>query len=84
MGRFRPGMAVEPFAGMDASYCPSCRMVVGGGAAQVMATAGLFHRECFEAWYFARHAARPRLRRAPSGRHCYTVRGAAGAPTASV
>jgi len=49
------------------THCPSCRMVVAPRAPQVVAGAALYHRECFEAWYFGRHGRRPRLRPGTNG-----------------
>jgi hypothetical protein len=59
-------------------------MVVARYAPQVTVQVGLFHRECFEAWYFGRHGARPRLRMLDPGGHQYTLRGASDVATASL
>jgi hypothetical protein len=58
-----------------APACGRCFMLVARYAPQVVASTGTYHRECFEAWYFARYGRRPRLVAGHNGhRHCFTVR----------
>jgi hypothetical protein len=45
--------------------CPECRLAVGRAHCRVIATTAIFHRECYEAWYFARKGRPARLRRRP-------------------
>jgi hypothetical protein len=57
-------------------------MVVAPGAVQVSASSGLFHRECYEAWYFGRHGRRPRLRAGGQAYRYMATDGAAPEPEA--
>ncbi len=55
--------------------CARCHMLVARFAPQVIATSGVYHRECFEAWYFGRYGRRPALLAGPnSDRHRFRVR----------
>jgi cytochrome c peroxidase len=38
-----------------APACARCHMLVARFAPQVVASAGTYHRECFEAWYVGRN-----------------------------
>lgn len=59
----------------DAPACGRCHMLVARYAPQVVASAGTYHRECYEAWYFGRYGRRPTLVAGASGhRHRYQVR----------
>jgi hypothetical protein len=56
--------------------CVSCHMLVARYAPQVSASTGTYHRECFEAWYFARYGKRPALQTASrADRHRFQIRG---------
>lgn len=44
-----------------AAACGRCHMFIARYAAQVVATSGTFHRECYEAWYVGRYGKRPAL-----------------------
>lgn len=58
-----------------APACARCHMLVARYAPQVAASTGMYHRECFEAWYFGRHGKRPALLAGTSGhRHRFQVR----------
>jgi hypothetical protein len=58
-----------------APACGRCHMLVARYAPQVLASAGTYHRECFEAWYFGRYGKRPRLlARAGGDRHRFLAR----------
>ena len=60
---------------VDSDVCGRCHMQVARFAPQVVATSGLHHRECYEAWYFGRHGRRPSLLPGVNGdRHRYQVR----------
>lgn len=41
--------------------CGRCNMQVARFAPQVAASAAVYHRECYETWYFGRHGRRPSL-----------------------
>jgi hypothetical protein len=41
-----------------APACARCHMLVARFAPQVVASAGTYHRECFEAWYVGRNGKR--------------------------
>jgi hypothetical protein len=57
-----------------APACGQCHMLVACFAPQVHAASGVYHRECYEAWYFGRHRRRPRLLAGTNGdRHRYRV-----------
>jgi hypothetical protein len=59
----------------DAPACGRCHMLVARFAPQVSASAGTYHRECFEAWYFGRNGKRPVLIPGIAGdRHRFQVR----------
>jgi hypothetical protein len=50
-------------------------MQVARFAPQVITTGALYHRECYEAWYFGRHGRRPSLLAGVNGdRHRYQAR----------
>jgi hypothetical protein len=58
-----------------APACSRCFMLVARYAPQVVSSAGTYHRECYEAWYFGRHGKRPRLVQGSNGnRHRFEVR----------
>jgi hypothetical protein len=58
-----------------AGTCGRCFMLVARYAPQVVTSNAIFHRECFEAWYFGRHGRRPTLLASASGdRHRFQVR----------
>ena len=62
---------------IDMKGSPACSrffMLVARYAPQVVAPAGTYHRECYEAWYFGRHGKRPRLVQSLSDRHRYQTR----------
>jgi hypothetical protein len=55
--------------------CGRCHIFVARFEHQVVASTGVYHRECFEAWYFGRFGRRPSLLAGLNGRrHCYEVR----------
>jgi hypothetical protein len=56
--------------------CGGCHMVVARYAPQVVAPNATFHRDCYEAWYFARYGKRPSLLADTGERHRYRVPGA--------
>jgi hypothetical protein len=57
-----------------APACRRCYMLVARFAPQVDAASGVYHRECYEAWYFSQHRRRPRLLGGTTGdRHRYRV-----------
>lgn len=59
----------------DAPACGRCHMLVARYAPQVVAAAGVYHRECYEAWYFGRYGKRPGLLAGTNGnRHRFQVR----------
>jgi hypothetical protein len=41
--------------------CPRCQMLVTARTPRVVTSEETFHRECYEAWYFARTGRYPRL-----------------------
>jgi hypothetical protein len=50
-------------------------MLVARYAPQVVTPSTIYHRECYEAWYFGRHGRRPTLVPGANGdRHRYEVR----------
>jgi hypothetical protein len=58
-----------------APACARCHMLVARYAPQVVASTGMYHLECYEAWYFGRHGRRPSLLAGSNGdRHRYRVR----------
>jgi len=58
-----------------APACSRCHMLVARYAPQVAASSGVYHRECFEAWYFGRYGKRPSLLAGTNGdRHRYRLR----------
>lgn len=60
---------------MRAGTCGRCHMLVARYAPQVIASNGIYHRECYEAWYFGRYGRRPSLNAGTNGdRHRFTVR----------
>jgi hypothetical protein len=62
-------------ASIDSDMCGRCHMHVARFAPQVIASAALYHRECYEAWYFGRHGRRPSLLAGVNGdRHRFQVR----------
>ncbi len=67
-------------AAIESDMCGRCHMQVARFAPQVVAADGLFHRECYEAWYFGRHGRRPSLLAGLNGdRHRFQVRDRAAA-----
>ena len=58
-------------ATVENDMCGRCHMQVARFAPQVLASDGLYHRECYEAWYFGRYGRRPQLVASPSGGHVY-------------
>jgi len=65
---------------VESDMCGRCHMQVARFAPQVAASDGLFHRECYEAWYFGRHGRRPSLLAGLNGdRHRFQVRDRAAA-----
>jgi hypothetical protein len=55
--------------------CGRCHMMVARYAPQVVAPGGVYHRECYEAWYFGRFRKRPSLLAGVNGdRHRFEVR----------
>ncbi len=55
--------------------CGRCHMQVARYAPQVVTSGDLYHRECFEAWYFGRYGKRPSLLSGRNGdRHRFEVR----------
>jgi hypothetical protein len=65
---------------VESDMCGRCHMQVARFAPQVLATGSLYHRECYEAWYFGRHGKRPSLLSGVNGdRHRYQVRERAAA-----
>ena len=70
--------ATEPV--IESDTCGRCHMQVARFAPQVIASSSLFHRECYEAWYFGRHGRRPSLLAGVNGdRHRFQVRDRAAA-----
>ena len=60
---------------MKAGTCGRCHMLVARYAPQVIASTGIYHRECYEAWYFGRYGRRPALTAGPNGnRHRFQAR----------
>lgn len=60
---------------MRAGTCDRCHMLVARYAPQVIASTGIYHRECYEAWYFGRYGRRPALIAGPNGdRHRFQPR----------
>ena len=58
-----------------AGTCSRCHMMVARYAHQVVAAGGIYHRECYEAWYFGRYGKRPALLAGGNGdRHRFQVR----------
>ncbi len=58
--------------------CGQCNMTVARFAPQVMTTTAVYHRECYEAWYFGQYGKRPSLLADAKGdRHRYHARGRA-------
>ena len=65
---------------IDSDMCGQCHMHVARFAPQVSSDDGTYHRECFEAWYFARTGRRPSLLAGVNGdRHRFQVRDRAAA-----
>ncbi len=59
----------------DVFACGRCHLAIARFAAQVADEASLYHRECFEAWYFGCHGRWPILLAGRNGdRHRYQVR----------
>lgn len=70
----------EPETAVDSDMCGRCHMQVARFAPQVLASGGLYHRECYEAWYFGRYGRRPSLLSGVNGdRHRFQVRERAAA-----
>jgi hypothetical protein len=60
---------------IESDVCGRCHMQVARFALQVITTGTLYHRECYEAWYFGRHGRRPSLLAGVNGdRHRYHPR----------
>lgn len=58
-----------------AGTCGRCFMHVARYAPQVVSSTAIYHRECFEAWYFGRHGRRPVLTAGKNGdRHRFEIR----------
>jgi hypothetical protein len=58
-----------------AGTCARCFMHVARYAPQVVTSNTIYHRECFEAWYFGRHGRRPSLTAGSNGdRHRFQLR----------
>jgi len=53
-------MQEEPSA-----QCRECHLAVGPAHCRVVAATATYHRECYEAWHFARKGTPARLRRRP-------------------
>ena len=65
---------------MRAGTCDRCHMLVARYAPQVIASSGIYHRECYEAWYFGRYGRRPALTAGQNGdRHRFHAREAKAA-----
>jgi hypothetical protein len=65
---------------IESHTCGRCHMEVARFAPQVVATGGLYHRECYEAWYFGQYGKRPSLLPGVNGdRHRFLVRDRAAA-----
>ena len=65
---------------VDSDMCGRCHMQVARFAPQVIASGALYHRECYEAWYFSRNGKRPSLLAGVNGdRHRFQVRDRAAA-----
>lgn len=60
-----PGAA----AGPQEQACGRCHMSIARFAPQVFAQSNLFHRECYEAWFFGRHGRRPKLQQGDTSYH---------------
>jgi hypothetical protein len=55
--------------------CVSCHMHIARFAPQVLEGRQVYHRECYETWYFGRHGRRPMLLPGVNGdRHRFQVR----------
>jgi hypothetical protein len=52
----------------EGTSCGRCHLTIARFAPQVVEEASLYHRECYEAWFFSRHGRRPALVAAPDGR----------------
>ena len=60
--------------------CGRCHMHVARFAPQVTASSAVYHRECYETWYFGRHGRRPTLLAGVNGdRHRFQPRDRAAA-----
>jgi hypothetical protein len=57
----------------QAGACRRCFVVVAPYAPQVAAGGGIYHRECYEAWYVGVHGRPPRLVRAPAQPHRFAA-----------
>lgn len=76
----------EKTVGLDkarAATCARCQMTVARYAPQVDANQTIYHRECYEAWYYGRYGRRPSLTAgtALGDRHRLTVRETKGHTT---
>lgn len=56
------------------SVCGRCHMLVATYAPQVTASGMVYHRDCYEAWYFNRYGRRPALMVEEGQRQRFTVR----------
>jgi hypothetical protein len=64
-----------PSSAATTDMCGRCHMQVARFAPQVFASPALYHRECYETWYFGRHGRRPTLLAGVNGdRHRFQVR----------
>lgn len=52
---------------VQAATCPRCQMAVTRRTPRVVTSFDTYHRECYEAWHFARTGRYPRLRALQSG-----------------
>ena len=67
-------------SGIATDMCGSCHTQVARFAPQVTAAPSIYHRECYEAWYFGRHGRRPTLLSGVNGdRHRFQPRERAAA-----
>ena len=65
---------------MATDMCGRCHMQVARFAPQVTAAPSIYHRECYESWYFGRHGRRPNLISGVNGdRHRFQPRDRAAA-----
>ena len=66
---------IAPAQSAATDVCGRCYMQVARFAPQVAAAPGLYHRECYETWYFGRYGRRPSLLPGANGdRHRFQPR----------